>query len=98
MTVGHSWRWLVDVSKRPDRRFEVVWSVSRLGVSGRMAGVYVIRWLLMRGEEGRGADEEHDVSGYRRVEDWLLRRSGVDGVTVREKGCKVSGSVVARGE
>lgn len=44
-----------------------------------MAGVYVIRWLLMRGEGGRGADEEHDVSGYRRVEDWLLRRSGVDG-------------------
>ena len=29
---------------------------------------------------------------------WLLRRSGVDGVTVREKGLKVSGSVVARGE
>lgn len=31
MTVGHSWIWLVDVSKRPDRRFEVVWNVSRLG-------------------------------------------------------------------
>ncbi len=68
-------------------------------MSGRKASVCNTRDAdeEKMGEE-RMKKKKHDVSGYERVKYWLLRRSGVDGVTVREKGLKVSGSVVARGE